>query len=132
MSVLSLQYLMEGDYAKVIEIGNEIQSSEDKKSISDYLTANLAVAYARTGQQARARQLLAYLEQRAKTESETAYRLATAYSDLGRKDEAIVLLKGCFAAHDDRMVWIKAEPRFDPLRDDARFQEMLRSMNLSG
>ena len=56
--------------------------------------------------------------------------LAMACSDLGRKEEAIRLLKECLQAHEDRMVWIKVEPRFDPLRTDERFRTLLRKMNL--
>jgi DNA-binding winged helix-turn-helix (wHTH) protein/TolB-like protein/tetratricopeptide (TPR) repeat protein len=129
--ILSIEYLLRGDYAKVIEIGNEVYSKDGRKLISEYMTANLAVAYARTGQQAKANELLAYLESRAKTDSETAYRLALACSDLGRKEEAIRLLEGCLQAHDDRMVWLKVEPRLDPLRSDERFQALLRKMNLA-
>jgi len=128
--ILSIEYLLRGDYAKVIEIGNQVSSKDGKKLISDYLTANLAVAYSRTGQQSKSNELLAYLESHAKTNSETAYRLAMACSDLGRKEEAIRLLKECLQAHEDRMVWIKVEPRFDPLRTDERFRTLLRKMNL--
>jgi hypothetical protein len=53
-----------------------------------------------------------------------------ALSDLGRKEEAIHFLEGCLQAHDDRMVWIKVEPRFDPLRNDERFRTLVRAMNL--
>ena len=45
-----------------------------------------------------------------------------AFSDLGRKDQAIRLLEVSLEAHDDRMVWIKVEPRFDSLCDDVRFR----------
>jgi len=74
--------------------------------------------------------MLSYLEKSGKTYTEIEYRLALAYSDLGRKDEAIALLKDCLTAHEDRMVWLKVEPRLDPLRDDPRFLQLLRKMNL--
>jgi thioredoxin-like negative regulator of GroEL len=130
MRLLSIDFLMRGDYAKVIEIGNEVSAKDGGKRISEYMTANLAVAYARTGQEAKSKELLAYLESRAKTNSEAAFRLAMALSDLGHREEAIRLLEGCLQAHEDRMVWIKVEPRFDPLRNDERFRTLLRTMNL--
>ena len=129
--LLSIDYLMKGNYGKVIEIGNQVSTKDGRKLISEYMTANLAVAYTRTGQQTKANELLAYLEARAKTDKETAFRLAMAYSDLGRREEAIRLLEGCLQAHEDRMVWIKVEPRFDPLRDDERFRALLRAMDLT-
>jgi TolB-like protein/DNA-binding winged helix-turn-helix (wHTH) protein len=130
MRLLSIDYLMRGDYAKVIEIGNEVPAKDGGKRISEYMTANLAVAYARTSQEAKSKELLAYLESRAKTNTEAAFRLAMALSDLGHKEEAIRLLEGCLQGHEDRMVWIKVEPRFDPLRNDERFRTLLRTMNL--
>ena len=68
--------------------------------------------------------------QRDKSSSGTAYRLAMADSDLGRVNKAILLLQKCLEAHNDRMVWVKVEPRFDSLRNNPRFQEILRKMNL--
>lgn len=127
---ISIVYLNRGNYAKVIEAEEDYLAKHNDKSMSDYLTSNLAVAYARSGQKEKAEATLRRLEQKANNGNETSYRLAMAYSDLDRKDRAINLLQECLLAHDDRMVWIKVEPRFDSLRDDKRFQELLRKMNL--
>ena len=74
--------------------------------------------------------MLEYLERGAKEGSEYEYRLAVAYAELGRVEEAIKHLQGCFAVHDDRLVWLRVESSFDSLRSDSRFQEILRKMNL--
>jgi hypothetical protein len=29
------------------------------------------------------------------------------------------------------LIWLKVEPRYDPFRSDARFQELLRKLNLN-
>jgi tetratricopeptide (TPR) repeat protein len=97
---------------------------------SGYIAANQAVAYARTGQGGRSREMLEYLEQRAKEDSENEYRLAMAYAELGRVEDAIKHLQRCFVAHDDRLVWLPVESYFNSLRGDARFQELLRKMKL--
>ncbi len=128
--LLSIDYLQRGDFAKVIETGNENISSDGTKNISSIRTANMVVAYARLGQDDKAREMLAYLEQEAKNDFESAFRLAMAYSDLGRKTEAIELLQKCFEVHEDRMIWLKIEPRFDNLREEPRYKEILRKMNL--
>ena len=95
-----------------------------------YITANQAVAYARIGQDARSREMLEYLEQQAKNDSECEFRLAMAYAELGSTEEAIKHLQSCFAVHDDRLVWLRVESCFDSLRSDPPFQELLRKMKL--
>jgi DNA-binding winged helix-turn-helix (wHTH) protein/TolB-like protein/Tfp pilus assembly protein PilF len=126
----SIAYLYQGNYPKVIEVVEDYVAKRGDKLSGNYIMANLAVAYHRTGDKAKAKEALGWLEQQAKGGNETSYRLAMAYSDLGRKDEAVALLQKCLEARDDRMVWIKVEPRFDLLRDDARFQNLVRDMNL--
>jgi TolB-like protein len=54
---------------------------------------------------------------------------AVVYGALGEKDEAFRLLD---QAHDERSPFLagaKVDPRLDPLRDDPRFQDLLRRMN---
>ena len=87
----------------------------------------LAVAYARTGRQDKAREILKVLENDWK---KNAYVLALTDTELGRHDKAIALLETCLSSHDDRMVWIKVEPRFAPLRSDPKFQAIIANMNL--
>jgi hypothetical protein len=41
-------------------------------------------------------------------------------------------LERAYAIRDRGMVWIKVAPRLDPLRQDPRFGELLRRMNLAG
>jgi hypothetical protein len=70
------------------------------------------------------------LETEAKTANRSAVRLAALYASLGRKDDAIAALQKGLAARDDRLMWINTNQHFDPLRDDPRFQEILRKMKL--
>ncbi len=57
------------------------------------------------------------------------YDLATLYTGLGDKDNAINHLS---RAYEERAGWIitlKVEPMFDPLRSDPRFADLQRKMN---
>lgn len=63
-------------------------------------------------------------------QNSAAYNLALVYAELGPQNAAIELVQKCLEARDDRLVWIKIEPRYASLRSDARFQEILRRMNL--
>jgi TolB-like protein/Tfp pilus assembly protein PilF/predicted Ser/Thr protein kinase len=55
--------------------------------------------------------------------------LAGHYAFLGEKDQALDWLEKGYEQHDDRMYIIKADPVFDSLRSDPRFQILLRRMN---
>ena len=130
-NTLSIAYARTGNYAKAIEVAETYQAASGGRIVSGYVAAVQAVAYARMGQGTRSREMLEYLEKRAKDDSENEYRLATAYAELGRTDQAIKDLQRCFEVHDDRLVWLRVEPCFDSLRSDARFQELLRKLRLN-
>jgi adenylate cyclase len=127
---LSIAYIKTGNYAKAIEVGEAYQATREGRMDNGSIAANQAIAYARVGQGARSREMLEYLEQRAKDDSEFEFRLAMAYAELGHAEDAIKHLQRCFAVHDDRLVWLPVESSFDSLRGDARFQELLQKMKL--
>ena len=56
---------------------------------------------------------------------------ARLYAMLGEKERAIGELENSFDAKDFFLTFIKVEPVFDSLRSDARFQTLLRRMNLN-
>jgi len=51
------------------------------------------------------------------------------YAQLGDKDKALDLLEKAFEKHDGEMHTLKINPHWDPLRDDPRFQDLVRRMN---
>lgn len=128
--ILTIAHLHLGNDEKIIEIVEKYAEEIKGQSVGNYILSNLAVAYYRTGKTAKAEEIFKSLEQKAKTDNGVAFRLAMAYGTLGRKDEAILHLQKLYEVRDDRMVWMKIEPRFDNLRDDNRFKEILRKMNL--
>ncbi|HKW57561.1 MAG TPA: tetratricopeptide repeat protein [Candidatus Acidoferrum sp.] len=90
-----------------------------------------AFIYAREGRKDEARRALRNWEESKGQRPVTAAVIA-AYVALGRKDEAISLLQRAFAEHSNAVVEINVAPYYDPLRDDARFQELLRRVGLNG
>lgn len=44
---------------------------------------------------------------------------------LGRHDEALALLQRAIDQHSSRMLWLRVDPRVDPIRSDAKFQTLL-------
>jgi len=56
------------------------------------------------------------------------YYLVGPYLDLGRDEEAIAWLVKAAEVHDVEIVFIKVDPRFDRLRANPRFQEIVGSL----
>ena len=56
------------------------------------------------------------------------YYLVGPYLDLGRDEDAITWLGKAAEVHDVEIVFIKVDPRFDRLRANPRFQEIVGSL----
>jgi TolB-like protein/Tfp pilus assembly protein PilF len=60
---------------------------------------------------------------------DAAFSFAIRYASLGEKDKALDWLEKGYEGHAAAMATIKADPHFDSLRSDPRFQALLRRMN---
>ena len=56
--------------------------------------------------------------------------LATLYAALDERDQAFALLERAYAKHDPQLRFLNADPAVDLLRDDPRFQDLLRRVGL--
>jgi TolB-like protein/Tfp pilus assembly protein PilF len=68
-------------------------------------------------------------ELRFKTSYWSPFDIAQTYAMAGENDKAIKWLQKCFEVHDPALPFLLA-PIFDNLREDPRFQEIARKMNL--
>jgi TolB-like protein/DNA-binding winged helix-turn-helix (wHTH) protein/Tfp pilus assembly protein PilF len=59
-----------------------------------------------------------------------AHAIAGVYAGLGDRNEALHWLDVSYKGRNGAMILLKTDPAFDPLRDDPRFAELLRKMNL--
>lgn len=53
-----------------------------------------------------------------------------AYAAIGESDLALARLEEAYEARDFWIVWLKVQPELDPLRGDARFQQLLHKVRL--
>lgn len=58
------------------------------------------------------------------------YFLAICYTKLGDRENALVSLEQALEDKNDQINLMKVEPHFDPLREEPRFQELLRRIGL--
>jgi len=73
---------------------------------------------------------LDYWKERAKQEYVQSWQFAKIYAALDEKDQAFEWLDRAYEARESSLRTLKVSPQFDPLRDDPRFQDLLRRMNL--
>jgi tetratricopeptide (TPR) repeat protein len=55
---------------------------------------------------------------------------ARCYAAIGEKDAALSLLEDCYQRRCSSMVTLKAEPDFDDLRSEARFQDLVKRIGI--
>jgi hypothetical protein len=58
------------------------------------------------------------------------YEIALVYAGTGEKGEAFAWLEKSFVARDKGLTYLKIDPCLDPLRSDARFQDLVRRVGL--
>ncbi|MGB3861251.1 MAG: protein kinase [Candidatus Aminicenantaceae bacterium] len=58
------------------------------------------------------------------------WQIATLYTRAGKNDEALEWLEKAYEERDPNFSYICVDPIFDDLRDDPRFQKLLRHLNL--
>jgi DNA-binding winged helix-turn-helix (wHTH) protein/tetratricopeptide (TPR) repeat protein len=91
----------------------------------------LGYTYARAGDVASARKFLAKLIERAGRNEASPYNVAHVYAGLGDKAEALAWLGKAFDQRDERMVMLRQDCKFDGLRSDPRFGQLLRAIGFS-
>ena len=101
-----------------------------QKTLTEEEVASLADAYQTSGKEGYWRWWLDYWKERAKQEYVGPWRFAIIYAHLDEKDQVFEQLEKAYEGHESGLPAIRTAPAFDPLRDDPRFQDLLRRMNL--
>ena len=118
-----------GEYARVIEIAEQELTA---KNSQEFVWLSLLVtSHHISGQIAKRDERLKQLEDLAQTDTKALFALAENYAELGRSEESFAALEKCIEVREERMMWLKVEPRLARLRGNARFDEILRRMNLA-
>jgi DNA-binding winged helix-turn-helix (wHTH) protein/tetratricopeptide (TPR) repeat protein len=95
------------------------------------ILAELAHAYAKAERKTEALELLRQLLDQSTRGFVPSYHLALVYAGLGDKDRALDCLEQAAEAKELQFaVWFKNEPRFACLREDVRYDALLKRMNL--
>jgi Flp pilus assembly protein TadD len=90
--------------------------------------SELAYVYAISGRTEEAIRIIRDLEGRPSRPSSTDPHIALIYVGLGDHDQAMIWLNKAYQARFNPSILMR--PAFDPLRSDARFQNLLRRIGL--
>ena len=117
-----------GKYTDAISVCESALAAD--RSNQDCLQV-VGYAYAKMGRRPEAEAVIRKFDEIAAKQYSVAYRPAAIYGLLGDKDKAFAALEKSLDAHDWDIGLIKVDPFVDSLRDDPRFKDLLRRMNLT-
>ncbi len=127
---LGLMYEQKGmNEAAIAEFGKAVAlSGEGRRPVME---AALGHAYAVAGKKAEAQRAIERLKMAARRRYISPYSIAVIYLALGDKEQALNWLNKAYEERDNWLIYLKVEPRLDPLRSDARFDDLLRRVGLA-
>jgi len=105
-----------------------IAATKKAKELSSNSQSDAYRAYALTkaGEMEQARTILEELLKLSTERYVPPYNFAVVYHALGEREETLAWLEKGYKQRDVRMVFLQVEPQWNNLRDDPRFQDLLR------
>jgi TolB-like protein/Tfp pilus assembly protein PilF len=126
LSNLRSAYHHKGMYEEALEIWRKWFDAKDDQEAEEAL----ARGYEEAGYSGALSRVAEMLIARSRTTYVTSWQIGTLYTRAGKNDEALEWLEKAYEEHDGNMPYISIDPIFNGLRDDPRFQDLLRRMNL--
>src|SRR3989442_3058940 len=108
----------------------EFQKASTLSAGNTLMLASLSHAYAVAGKRGEALKLLAELHEQSKRKYVSPYGIAIGYTGLREQNQAFEWLEKAFAERAGWLVLLKVEPRFDRLRADPRFADLVQRIGL--
>ncbi|HET8674150.1 MAG TPA: tetratricopeptide repeat protein, partial [Blastocatellia bacterium] len=121
-------YVQQGKYGEAIA---EFQKAREFSGTNTETIAVLGHALAVSGKSGEAQRVLDELKSMSKQRYVPPYNIAILYAGLGEKEQAIAWLEKGYEDRDVRLVFLKVEPKWDALRADQRFIDIIRRMGLA-
>jgi Tfp pilus assembly protein PilF len=120
-------YLEQGRFEEALDA---LQKARELSGNNPFMTAVLAHAYGRCGQEDRARELLEELRRLSTSRYVSPASVVLVHIGLDDRDAAFAALRDALRERSGSLVWLKVDPVFDRLRPDPRFPELLRQVGL--
>ena len=110
----------------------EVERAVADSGGSVYVAAWLGYLYATSGQPARARDVLARLEDAARARYVSPFHRALVHAGLGERGLALAWLEKAYEERSGWMAYLAVEPEFAALRTDPAFRDLLRRVGHAG
>ena len=120
-------YIANGMYAETIAFGEQALNRDPTNQDALYITG---YAYGKSGQRNEAEEIIKKFKEIGKTQYVVSYYVASIYAALGDKDKSFAELEKAFAEGDSELPRLKVDPLMILLRNDPRFKDLLKRMNL--
>ena len=124
---LALSYLKKGRNAEAIAAAEKAADLTKRASIT---LGDLGYVYAATGKRAEAVSVIKELEAKYARKEAIGQYLSAVYAALGDKDKAFEWLDKDFQARNGKLVEVRWQLQSEALRDDPRYKDLLRRINL--
>ncbi len=124
---MSRIYLKQGAWDDAIAAAEKARDSSGGNSEA---VATIGFAHAMAGRTREARAVLRELEERSKSRYVSAYSLAQIPAALGDTGKALDRLEAGFENRDVLMMFLKVDGKWDSMRSEPRFADLIRRMHL--
>ena len=121
-------YVQQKKYAEAI---TEFQKAREFSEGNTETIAVLGHVLAISGKKAQAEKVLDDLKRMSKQRYVPPYNIAIVYAGLGEKQQALAWLEKAYQDRDVRLVFLKVEPKWDTLRVDERFRDLIGRVGLA-
>ena len=119
-------YLQMGNNSALFDLIHFWETNAESHNQDPWLWAWKAAAFGRSGQMDQSRRALGELDQISKFRVDRDALLLLADSGRGEEEQVIDLLQKAYLEHSNSVMPIKVEPLYDPIRNDPRFQDLLK------
>jgi serine/threonine-protein kinase len=121
----SSAYIEKGMFAEAV---TEARRARELSGVSSQPIAYAGYALAKSDKEGEARAELDELLKLSTQRYVPPYHIAFLYNGLNERDKTLAWLERGYEQRDPKMVFLKVDPRWNNLRDDLRFKDLLRRM----
>ncbi len=121
-------YIEKGMFTEAVAAARK---AREHQGVSSHSSAFLGYALAKSGKHSAARTVLQELLKSSQQQYISPYAVAMVYNGLGERDEVFGWLERGLEKRDPRMTFLKVEPKWNNLRADPRFQDLMRRVGFT-